>query len=58
MAAITFVEMPAAGHVNPSLPIVRELVRRGEDVVYYTDTEFQFAVERTGGRFVRIRRVC
>ena len=27
---IVFIEMPAAGHVNPSLPIVRELTRRGE----------------------------
>jgi UDP:flavonoid glycosyltransferase YjiC (YdhE family) len=51
MAALVFVEMPAAGHVNPSLPIARELVRRGERVVYYTDAEFQAAVERTGATF-------
>ena len=51
MTVFAFVEMPAAGHVNPSLPIARELVRRGERVVYYTDAEFQSAVERTGATF-------
>src|SRR5437016_1408715 len=51
MATLVFVEMPAAGHVNPSLPIARELVGRGERVVYYTDAEFQSAVERTGATF-------
>jgi MGT family glycosyltransferase len=51
MSTIAFVEMPASGHVNPSLPIVRELVRRGERVVYFTDVEFEATVERTGAEF-------
>ena len=51
MSTIAFVEMPAFGHVNPSLPIARELVRRGERVVYFTDVEFERTVERTGAEF-------
>ncbi|HEY3058799.1 MAG TPA: macrolide family glycosyltransferase [Chloroflexota bacterium] len=51
MSTFVFVEMPAPGHVNPSLPIARELVRRGERVEYVTDAEFQSAVERTGATF-------
>ncbi len=44
--------MPASGHLNPSLPLVRELVRRGIEVTYCTGTEFRDAVERTGAEFV------
>lgn len=35
MAKALFFSLPLHGHVNPSLPLVRELVRRGEQVVYY-----------------------
>jgi UDP:flavonoid glycosyltransferase YjiC (YdhE family) len=51
MAALLFVETSAAGHVNPSLPMARELACRGERVEYATDAEFQSAVERTGATF-------
>lgn len=43
--------MPAFGHVNPSLPVVEELVRRGEQVIYYDDEEFRRIVEGTGATF-------
>lgn len=51
MSTIVFVEMPAFGHVNPSLPLTRELVRRGERVIYYNDAEFQTVVEASGAEF-------
>ncbi len=34
MAHIAFVVLPAAGHVNPTLPLVAELVRRGHRVTF------------------------
>ncbi|OZM78184.1 glycosyl transferase [Pseudonocardia sp. MH-G8] len=43
--------MPAAGHVNPSLPVVRALVDHGVQVIYYTAEEFRGPVERAGARF-------
>ncbi|GAA4535925.1 glycosyltransferase [Amycolatopsis samaneae] len=43
--------MPAWGHVNPSLPIVRELTRCGVEVTYYTGPEFREPVERAGAEF-------
>ncbi|RKT54644.1 hypothetical protein C8E97_3291 [Saccharothrix australiensis] len=43
--------MPAPGHVNPSLPLVRELVARGTSVAYYASEEFRTAVERAGAEF-------
>src|SRR4051812_44818321 len=42
MSTIVFIEMPASGHVNPTLPVVQELVRRGEHVTYYTTEEFRY----------------
>jgi MGT family glycosyltransferase len=51
MNTIAFVEMPAHGHVNPSLPIVQELVRRGERVVYYDSDEFRRQIEAAGATF-------
>ncbi len=51
MAKYVFLNIPAYGHVNPTLPVVRELVRRGEDVVYFLTEEFRAAVEATGATF-------
>ena len=48
---IVVVGMPAAGHVNPSLPVVRELARRGMRVTYYTSDEFRERVEDAGCEF-------
>jgi MGT family glycosyltransferase len=42
---------PGHGHVNPTLPFVAELVRRGEKVDYYCVEDFRSAIESTGARF-------
>ena len=34
MAHLALVMLPAAGHVDPTLPLVSELVRRGYRVTY------------------------
>jgi UDP:flavonoid glycosyltransferase YjiC (YdhE family) len=47
---------PADGHVNPALPVSRELVRRGHDVRWYTGSRFAERVESTGARHVPIER--
>ncbi|MET9019155.1 macrolide family glycosyltransferase [Actinopolymorpha sp. NPDC004070] len=51
MSRITMTGMPASGHVNPSLPLVRELVGRGVGVTYYATGEFAEPVERAGAKF-------
>jgi MGT family glycosyltransferase len=51
MSTIVFAEMPAYGHVNPTVPVVRELVRRGEQVIYYDDEQFRSPTERAGAEF-------
>lgn len=52
MARFLFATMPATGHVNPGLPIARELVARGHDVRWYCGNAFRRSIERTGARFL------
>ncbi|MEW1822670.1 macrolide family glycosyltransferase [Arthrobacter sp. NPDC080031] len=48
---IAFICLPAAGHVNPTLPVVAELVRRGHRVTYATSAKYAKAVESAGAAF-------
>ncbi len=51
MAYFLFASIPLYGHVNPGIPMVRELVSRGHKVGWYTGKHFQKTVEATGARF-------
>jgi MGT family glycosyltransferase len=51
MARIVFLNITARGHTNPTLALVRELIVRGETVIYYSFNEFQSAIEATGAEF-------
>ena len=51
MAKASFFCIPAHGHVNPTLPLVAELVKRGERIDYWTGAEFRPAIEKTGATF-------
>ena len=52
MSSVLFFSLPAHGHVNPTLPVVRELVRRGHDVRYCMAEAFREKVEDTGAQLV------
>ncbi len=43
---------PIAGHVLPLLPIVRELVRRGHSVRWYTGRKYAARVQAAGAEFL------
>ena len=49
---LTFVSIPGHGHVNPTLPLVEELARRGNRVTYITGQDCAGKVERAGAEFV------
>lgn len=51
MARFVFINIPSHSHINPTLPLVQELVARGEDVTYYLTAPFKQAVEATGATF-------
>ena len=44
--------IPAYGHTNPTIEVVRELVRRGHEVRYYSFEEFRERIEHAGAEFV------
>lgn len=51
-AHIAMFSVPAHGHVNPSLGLIRELVRRGHRVTYANDPSFAPLIEPTGAQLV------
>ncbi len=44
--------IPAYGHTNPTIEVVRELTRRGHEVRYYSFEEFRERIEDAGAQFV------
>ena len=44
--------IPAHGHTNPMLPVVAELVRRGDEVRFYSFGEFREKIGKTGAAFI------
>jgi MGT family glycosyltransferase len=55
MATALFLSFPLAGHINPSLSLVRELVERGNQVHYYATDPFAVTIEQAGARYCRYR---
>ncbi|MFZ0544044.1 MAG: macrolide family glycosyltransferase [Candidatus Promineifilaceae bacterium] len=51
MAKIAYVGLPAHGHTNPTLPVMKELVERGHEVLYYNAEYFRPKVAPTGVSF-------
>lgn len=52
MKTIVFFCIPAHGHTNPTLSVVRELVRRGHQVIYYSYNMLRDKIEDAGAVFV------
>jgi MGT family glycosyltransferase len=48
MSTISFLNIAMHGRVNPTLPVVAELVRRGHSVTYHTSPAFGKEIEATG----------
>lgn len=51
MAKIAFINIPAHGHTNPTLPVVQELVAHGHEILYYSSEEMRYKIEPTGVDF-------
>jgi len=51
MPRAIFYNVPAHGHINPSLPLVRELVERGHQIIYYATEQYRAVIEATGAEF-------
>ena len=53
MSKVCFFSYPAYGHINMTLGLVKKLVERGEEVLYYTGQNFKKTIESTGAAFRR-----
>lgn len=51
MGRAVFFSVDLHGHVNPTLGFIRELVKSGEEVFYYSGQAFQPIIESTGAKF-------
>ncbi len=52
MSKIVFFNIPAHGHTNPTLGVVRELVSRGHEVWYYSYNMLREKIESAGATFL------
>ena len=52
MSKIVFFNIPAYGHTNPTLGVVKELVSRGHQVWYYSYNIMREKIESTGATFI------
>lgn len=52
MSKIAFFCIPAHGHTNPTLGVVKELVSRGHEVRYYSYDNFKEKIEAAGAAFI------
>ncbi|MDO5399811.1 MAG: glycosyltransferase [Eubacteriales bacterium] len=52
MGKIVFFCIPAHGHTNPTLGVVRELISRGHQVFYYSYQPMREKIQATGAKFL------
>ena len=52
MSKIAFFGIPAHGHTNPTLEVVKELIRRGHEVRYYSYDSLKRKIEETGAEYI------
>jgi MGT family glycosyltransferase len=51
MTKAVLLSLPSHGHINPTLPLVAELVRRGATIIYYATAPFRAKIEAAGALF-------
>lgn len=52
MSKIAFFCIPAHGHTNPTLAVVKELINRGNEVWYYSYDIMKEKIESTGAKYI------
>jgi MGT family glycosyltransferase len=45
---VLFINAGSEGHINPTIGVVKELIYRGEEVVYFTIEAYRDRIERMG----------
>jgi len=52
MSKIVFFNIPAYGHTNPTIEVVRELCNKGSEVWYYSFSPAKKKIEGAGAKFI------
>ncbi|MDD5015971.1 MAG: glycosyltransferase [Atribacterota bacterium] len=52
MSKIVFFSIPAYGHTNPTIEVVRQLCEKGNEVWYYSYSVFKEKIEDTGAKYI------
>ncbi|SFJ23614.1 glycosyltransferase, MGT family [Terrisporobacter glycolicus] len=52
MSKVVFFSIPAHGHTNPTIEVVRGLTSRGNEVWYYSFQEFREKIEEAGANYI------
>ncbi|NRT80538.1 macrolide family glycosyltransferase [Clostridium beijerinckii] len=55
MSKVLFLSIPAHGHINPTLGLINELVKQGEEITYFCSEDFKEKIEKTGAKFKSYR---
>lgn len=55
MSKVLFLSIPAHGHINPTLGLVNELVKQGEEITYFCSEDFKEKIKKTGAKFKSYR---
>lgn len=51
MSKVLFMNGPSQGHINPTIPLMEELIKRGEQITCFITEEYREKIERTGATF-------
>jgi MGT family glycosyltransferase len=51
MSRLVYFSFPAHGHINPTLPVIRELAARNHEILYFGTPQFARAIRESGADF-------
>lgn len=51
MSKVIYFSIPGHGHINPVLPLIKELTAKGETVIFYSFDSFKEKIENAGAQF-------
>ncbi|KLA35399.1 glycosyl transferase [Bacillus cereus] len=51
MSKALVINFPAEGHINPTIGVVKELVNKGEEVIYYCEEEYRYKLQNIDVQF-------
>ena len=55
MSRVVFIGLSADGHINPTLSIVKELMLRGEEVIYIVSNKYKDLITAVGCKQIEFK---